>query len=88
MSERVIRALEKEVDKLNERITRLETQLIEVERARNIEQGAWEEVKEYQDENKRLKERIKELKDGLILIRKSTEIMEARRFAEQALEGK
>ena len=32
--------------------------------------------------------RIEELEAGLILIRKSTEIMEARRFAEQALEGK
>lgn len=31
--------------------------------------------------------RIKNLERGLISIRKSTEIMEARRFAEQALEG-
>lgn len=32
-------------------------------------------------------ERIKELENGLVLIRKSTEIMEARRIAKQALKG-
>lgn len=38
-----------------------------------------------EDENKELRAENKQLKDGLILIRKSTEIMEARRFAERAL---
>ena len=46
---------------LQERIKELEAELIEVKRARNIEQGAWEEVKKYQDENKQLRERIEEL---------------------------
>lgn len=39
------------------------------------------------DANKEQAERIKKLEAYLISIRKSTEIMEARRFAEQALEG-
>jgi len=38
-------------------------------------------------ENIELKERIKKLEAGLFSIRKSTEIMEARRLAKQALKG-
>ncbi len=49
------------------------------------EQGAFHAGREY--ERRILAKRIKELEDCLIEIRKSTEIMEARRFAEQALKG-
>jgi len=45
------------------------------------EKDIFQEYDKLRTENKRLRE-------GLIRIRKSTEIMEARRFAEQALKGK
>jgi len=51
-----------ENDQLKERIKELDVELVAIRRARNIEHGAWEEVKTYQDENIQLRERIKDLK--------------------------
>lgn len=59
---------DRQLKEAEDRIEELEGELVEVKRARNIEQGAWEEVKKYQDENKWLRERIEELEDALTRI--------------------
>ena len=52
------------------------------------EDSLYDRIGSLEREKTQLLERIVALKNGLISIRKSTEIMEARRFAEQVLKGK
>jgi len=59
----------------------------QAEQIKSLEAGQLDFAKEMSRIHKDKIKRIKELEDCLISIRKSTEIMEARRFAEQALKG-
>lgn len=51
-----------------EEIQQLEGELIQVKRARNIEQGAWEEVKGYQDKIAQLEGEVNNVREALLVL--------------------